>query len=126
MTKLIDRSGNRLLNIKYSKNEEFTGQYTIYNKKIYRRSVEWDSYIAKGVGNIAHGISDMKEVVKYEVIATEVQGSSYQFPVTYYAGGIDGTFYSTYFSVNKQYIHYASNINWDGYHFVVNIYYTKY
>ncbi len=126
MTKLIDRNGNCLLNIKYSKSEEFTGQHTIYNEKIYRKSVEWNSNVSKGVGNIAHGISNMKEVVNYDVIATENQGSSYQFPVTYYADGINGTFYSTYFSVNKQYIHYASNTTWDGYHFVANIYYTKY
>lgn len=126
MPKFIKENNDLLLSLNLSKEETFTGYYDTYGKKIYRKVIEFgNTSVQKGVGNIAHNIANFKDVVKYDVIASDVQGDTYHFPVTYYSEGTSGTFYSTYFSINREYIHYANNVDWINYSFVATIYYTK-
>lgn len=125
MAEFISGSNDSLLNLNLSKEEVFTGYYDAYKNKIYRSVVEWDSLGTKGVGDIPHKISGIRNVIGYDVIAYDVDGNSYKAPMTYYSSGTGGTFYSTYFIINRQNIHYASSLNWQSYHFVATIYYTK-
>ena len=49
----------------------------------------------------------------------------YRFPVTYYSGGNNGTFYCTYFIMNVDNIRFANNYSWANYKFKAIIRYTK-
>lgn len=53
--------------MKYSLSaEQYTGQRWLNGEKIYRKIITWNN-ITSGVKNVAHGISNIKEFVNYDV-----------------------------------------------------------
>lgn len=111
---------------KYSTEEQWTGEYWINNKKIYCKVVSW-SGLSTGTGDKSHSISNVDFIVDYDIICTSDtnNGFVYKFPSVYYASGGSGTFYDTYFSVGRTYIHYWNSTSWSNYTFYAIIYYTK-
>lgn len=110
--------------MKYSLSvEQYTGQRWLNGKKIYRKIITWNN-ITSGAKNVAHGISNIKEFVNYD-ITLNGDGSFYKLPVVYYSNTTSGTFYDIYARINNTNIEMISNSNWSNYKVTAILYYTK-
>lgn len=110
--------------MKYSlSTEQYTGQRWLNGEKIYRKIITWND-ITSGAKNVAHGISNIKEVVNYD-ITLNGDGSFYKLPVVYYSNTTSGTFYDIYARINNTNIEMISNSNWSDYKVTAILYYTK-
>lgn len=130
MIKLFDFiSGTRLrkqnVYFQYSTEEQFTGEYWIDGKKIYQKTVIWESS-ATGVVKKAHGITNISTIVDYKTIARNMDGKNfYTFSKVYYANGTGGTFYDTDITINTTEITYFTNTSYASHTFYTTIKYTK-
>lgn len=110
--------------MKYSLSaEQYTGQRWLNGEKIYRKVITWNG-VTPGIKNVAHGISNIKEVVNYDIILNG-DGSFYKLPVVYHSGITSGTFYDVYARINNTNISMICNSNWSNYKATAILYYTK-
>lgn len=110
--------------MKYSLSaEQYTGRRWLNGEKIYRKIITWKD-ITSGAKNVAHGISNIKEFVNYD-ITLNGDGSFYKLPVVYYSNTTSGTFYDIYARINNTNIEMISNSNWSNYKVTAILYYTK-
>lgn len=110
--------------MKYSLSaEQYTGQRWLNGEKIYRKIITWNN-ITSGVKNVAHGISNIKEFVNYDVTLNDNK-TFYKLPIVYYSNADSGTFYDIYARINNINIEIISNSNWSNYKVTAILYYTK-
>lgn len=108
MGKLKDSKGNVVLNLDYSMNEQFTGNYWIDSKKIYCKVFKKSNIALSNGVNVAHGISDIDQIIDYDVATWHSDTGTL---VKYYSGA-NGSANGLSARIDKTNIQFAGNDTW--------------
>ncbi len=119
MAKLTKADDNPVLNLNYSRDEQWTGEYWIDGKKIYRKTVY--ASIAPGTNTVAHGVSN---IGSYRVF--DLSNSYWIAGTQFFSYNVKENSESIYLiRIGANYISTQASDSWGNYPGYITIRYTK-
>ena len=108
--------------LNYSTSEQSTGITWINGKTIYQKTVYFGNLPNNGNKTVAHGISNLGDVIKIEATARYTNGSFWVLPLVMRGSEVS---YQTVLNVDSSVIYMANQADRSAFTAYVTIYYTK-